>query len=104
MTESEESEESQDDGDVAARHNASGKRALGSKDKSLKKRARGNSLPEWPQSATEVCAGVNDTWNVFQSANRGRQVTVADYNAACLLLSLPVIATTMVNHSSVGEG
>jgi hypothetical protein len=54
--------ESEDDGDVAAPDNTSGKRPLASKDKSLKKRARGNSLPEW-----------------------------ADYNTARQLLNLPVM-------------
>jgi len=42
--------------------------------------------PSWPKDSSEVIPGVNDTWNVFQVANKGRNVTPAEYATACRIL------------------
>jgi hypothetical protein len=39
-------------------------------------------IPMWPASAKQLCRGVNDTWNSFQRANKGRSVTTAEWKAA----------------------
>lgn len=39
------------------------------------------SLVDWPVSAYMLRKGVNDSWNSFQAANRGKQVSVADWKA-----------------------
>jgi hypothetical protein len=39
-------------------------------------------IPMWPVSASELSRGVNDTWNSFQRANKGRSVTTAEWKAA----------------------
>jgi hypothetical protein len=38
--------------------------------------------PTWPANKSELRDGVNDTWNVFQSANKGRSVTPAEWKSA----------------------
>ena len=40
----------------------------------------------WPSHALELERGVNDTWNSFQCANKGRNVTTAEWKSAQLLL------------------
>jgi hypothetical protein len=40
----------------------------------------------WPSHARELVRGVNDTWNSFQCANKGRSVTTAEWKSAQLLL------------------
>jgi hypothetical protein len=39
-------------------------------------------IPRWPGHASELCIGVNDTWNSFQCANKGRSVSTAEWKAA----------------------
>ena len=39
-------------------------------------------IPTWPANKSELRVGVNDTWNAFQCANKGRSVTSADWHAA----------------------
>jgi hypothetical protein len=39
-------------------------------------------IPLWPANKSELHVGVNDTWNVFQYANKGRSVTPADWHSA----------------------
>lgn len=36
----------------------------------------------WPSHARELCRGVNDTWNSYQRANKGRTVTTAEWKSA----------------------
>lgn len=38
-------------------------------------------IPMWPAHASELVRGVNDTWNSFQRANKGRSVTTAEWKA-----------------------
>jgi len=40
----------------------------------------------WPSHPLEVRSGINDTWNSFQCANKGRSVTTAEWKAAQRLL------------------
>jgi hypothetical protein len=40
----------------------------------------------WPSHPLELGRGVNDTWNSFQRANKGRSVTTAEWKAAQLVL------------------
>jgi hypothetical protein len=39
-------------------------------------------IPVWPENASELCRGVNDCWNSFQRAHKGRSVSTADWRAA----------------------
>jgi hypothetical protein len=39
-------------------------------------------IPTLPANKSELLVGVNDTWNAFQCANKGRSVTSADWHAA----------------------
>jgi hypothetical protein len=39
-------------------------------------------IPSWPGHASELRIGVNDTWNSFQCANKGRSVSTAEWKAA----------------------
>jgi hypothetical protein len=39
-------------------------------------------VADWPASAMELCRGVNDTWNSYQRANKGRTVTTAEWKSA----------------------
>jgi hypothetical protein len=39
-------------------------------------------IPRWPGHASELRIGVNDTWNSFQCANKGRSVSTAEWKAA----------------------
>jgi hypothetical protein len=36
----------------------------------------------WPANPLELCRGVNDTWNSYQRANKGRTVTTAEWKTA----------------------
>ncbi len=46
-------------------------------------KARHNSaIPAWPAQASELRRGVNDTWNSFQCANKGRSVSTAEWKEA----------------------
>lgn len=36
----------------------------------------------WPSHPQELCRGVNDTWNSYQRANKGRTVTTAEWKSA----------------------
>ena len=36
----------------------------------------------WPAHPLELCRGVNDTWNSFQRANKGRTVTTVEWKTA----------------------
>jgi hypothetical protein len=38
--------------------------------------------PTWPRDTSELRVGVNDTWNAFQCANKGRSVSTAEWKAA----------------------
>lgn len=40
----------------------------------------------WPAHPLELCRGVNDTWNSYQRANKGRTVTTAEWKSARSLL------------------
>jgi hypothetical protein len=46
----------------------------------------GKSFPSWPQDASELVCEVNDTWNVFQHAHVGRQVSTVEWKQARLNL------------------
>jgi len=47
------------------------------------RKARHNSaIPAWPAQASELRRGVNDTWNSFQCANKGRLVSAAEWKDA----------------------
>jgi hypothetical protein len=46
----------------------------------------GPSLLVWPKDASELLIGVNDTWIAFQRANKGRQVSVMEWEQARLKL------------------
>jgi hypothetical protein len=39
-------------------------------------------IPVWPAHASELCRGVNDCWNSFQRAHKGRSVSTAEWKAA----------------------
>jgi hypothetical protein len=39
-------------------------------------------IPVWPENASELCRGVNDCWNSFQRAHKGRLVSTAEWRAA----------------------
>jgi hypothetical protein len=39
-------------------------------------------IPTWPRDTSELRVGVNDTWNAFQCANKGRSVSTAEWKAA----------------------
>ena len=39
-------------------------------------------IPVWPENASELCRGVNDCWNSFQRAHKGRSVSTAEWRAA----------------------
>ena len=39
-------------------------------------------IPLWPGHPAKLAKGVNDTWNSFQRANKGRSVTTAEWKAA----------------------
>lgn len=43
-------------------------------------------IATWPSHASELCKGVNDTWNSFQRLHKGRSVTSAEWKAARALL------------------
>ncbi len=36
----------------------------------------------WPENAAELCRGVNDCWNSFQRAHKGRSVSTAEWRVA----------------------
>jgi len=36
----------------------------------------------WPEHSQELCRGVNDTWNSYQRAHKGRTVTTAEWKSA----------------------
>ena len=46
----------------------------------------GPSLPVWPKDAWELRVGVNDTWNAFQRANKGRKVSSMEWYQARMKL------------------
>jgi hypothetical protein len=50
------------------------------------KQGDANKVVVWPSHAPELVRGVNDTWNSFQCASKGRNVTTAEWKAAQLLL------------------
>ena len=39
-------------------------------------------IQPWPKDPLELLRGVNDTWNCFQRANKGRAVTAAEWREA----------------------
>jgi hypothetical protein len=41
-----------------------------------------SAVPVWPKNASELCQGVNDSWNSFQRAQKGRSVSTAEWMAA----------------------
>ena len=41
-----------------------------------------STIPRWPEHAHELRSGTNDTWNCFQCAHRGRQVTSVEWKRA----------------------
>ena len=43
-------------------------------------------VANWPEHALELCRGVNDTWNSYQRANKGRTVTTAEWKSARAVL------------------
>jgi hypothetical protein len=44
--------------------------------------ARASGIPTWPGDTSELRVGVNDTWNAFQYANKGRSVSTAEWKTA----------------------
>jgi len=63
------------------------KRTAGGKAQEVaQKQGDANKVAVWPSHALELVRGVNDTWNSFQCANKGRNVTTAEWKAAQLLL------------------
>jgi hypothetical protein len=54
--------------------------------KAVATRAKHKLMAMWPSHALDLVQGVNDTWNSFQCANKGRSVTMAEWKAAQLLL------------------
>jgi hypothetical protein len=46
----------------------------------------GPSLPVWPKDASELRVGVNDTWNTFQRAKKGRKVSSMEWDQARMRL------------------
>ena len=46
------------------------------------KQGDANKVAVWPSHAPALVGGVNDTWNSFQCANKGRKVTTAERKAA----------------------
>ena len=54
--------------------------------KAVATRAKHKLMAMWPSHALDLVQGVNDTWNSFQCANKGRSVTTAEWKAAQLLL------------------
>eukprot|EP00802_Teleaulax_amphioxeia_P017213 Tamp_17361.p1 GENE.Tamp_17361~~Tamp_17361.p1 ORF type:complete len:354 (+),score=65.51 Tamp_17361:1-1062(+) len=46
------------------------------------KARRNSAIPSWPAQASELRRGVNDTWNSFQCANKGRSVSTAEWKDA----------------------
>jgi hypothetical protein len=68
------------------------------------KQGDANKVAVWPSHALELVRGVNDTWNSFQCANKGRNVTTAEWKAAQLLLwEEHPKAETAVQGESAGE-
>jgi hypothetical protein len=43
-------------------------------------------VANWPTHPLELCRGVNDTWNSYQRANKGRTVTTSEWKSAQTLL------------------
>jgi len=39
-------------------------------------------IPLWPTHASELCRGVNDSWNSYQRANKGRSATTSEWKMA----------------------
>jgi hypothetical protein len=54
----------------------------------------------WPSHPLEVRSGINDTWNSFQCANKGRSVTTAEWKAAQLLL---MVAKRQSESDKIGQ-
>jgi hypothetical protein len=47
---------------------------------------KAGTIATWPSHASQLCKGVNDTWNSFQRLHKGRSVTSAEWKAARALL------------------
>ena len=43
-------------------------------------------VANWPEHPLELCRGVNDTWNSYQRANKGRTATTAEWKSARAML------------------
>ena len=59
-----------------------------------------SAVPVWPQNASELCQGVNDSWNSFQRAQKGRSVSTAEWMAARAKLWAEYDVLQLVDDSS----
>jgi len=61
-----------------------------------------SAVPVWPQNASELCQGVNDSWNSFQRAQKGRSVSPPGNENSPAETKTPCVDGVHVSYGSWG--